>query len=296
MKVTCDVIADLMPLYAENMLSEDSRKLVEEHMASCSGCRGRLKEMKVSANPASDMEKMPLRKLKKTVFRKKAQAVAAAVLATLLIGVVAAANLTAPEYYPFSPELVSIREAADGTVYAILNDEVSGYGVSTYRSDDGTGYAYHLVAWDSFWDRKLFRQDTADIVLNANGEKVSAVYYYETDGTGEKLLYGEQQSPCGVLIRQPKLELFLTGAAAAALLCGALLLLNRKNRKAAPALLSALLLPVSYLLSHLLVMGFSIDTHSASLRFWNILLCTVPVYGVLWSLARYTVMRGCRKP
>lgn len=35
MKVSFDVIKDLIPLYVEDMLSEDSRKLVEEHLDEC---------------------------------------------------------------------------------------------------------------------------------------------------------------------------------------------------------------------------------------------------------------------
>ena len=35
MKITCDVIQDLMPSYIDGILSEDSKALVEEHMGTC---------------------------------------------------------------------------------------------------------------------------------------------------------------------------------------------------------------------------------------------------------------------
>lgn len=35
----CKVIRDLIPLYKENMLSEESKKLVKEHLKTCSSCR-----------------------------------------------------------------------------------------------------------------------------------------------------------------------------------------------------------------------------------------------------------------
>ena len=38
MKVHCDVIQDLLPLYADEACSEESRKLVEEHIAECEDC------------------------------------------------------------------------------------------------------------------------------------------------------------------------------------------------------------------------------------------------------------------
>ena len=37
--ITCEVIKDLLPLYVDGVLSEDSRKLVEEHLQSCKECR-----------------------------------------------------------------------------------------------------------------------------------------------------------------------------------------------------------------------------------------------------------------
>ena len=39
MKMDCEVIRDLLPLYAENMVSEKSRALTEEHLAACEPCR-----------------------------------------------------------------------------------------------------------------------------------------------------------------------------------------------------------------------------------------------------------------
>ena len=35
----CKVIRDLIPLYKENMLSDESKKLVKEHLKTCSSCR-----------------------------------------------------------------------------------------------------------------------------------------------------------------------------------------------------------------------------------------------------------------
>ena len=32
MKITCNIIEDLLPLYIDDMVSEDSRQLVEEHL------------------------------------------------------------------------------------------------------------------------------------------------------------------------------------------------------------------------------------------------------------------------
>jgi len=46
MKIDCDVIRDLLPLYVEDIVSKKSRELVEEHCKECDECSYMLKVMK----------------------------------------------------------------------------------------------------------------------------------------------------------------------------------------------------------------------------------------------------------
>ena len=41
----CNVIHDLLPLYVENLVSDESRQLIEEHIAVCEECRTMLYRM-----------------------------------------------------------------------------------------------------------------------------------------------------------------------------------------------------------------------------------------------------------
>lgn len=45
MKITCQVIEDLMPSYVDGLLSEDSKALVDEHLKTCGKCRKELSYM-----------------------------------------------------------------------------------------------------------------------------------------------------------------------------------------------------------------------------------------------------------
>ena len=38
MKTDCNVIRDLLPLYADEVCSEESRELVDEHLTECAAC------------------------------------------------------------------------------------------------------------------------------------------------------------------------------------------------------------------------------------------------------------------
>ena len=39
MKHECSIVRDLLPLYAEGMLSQESTAFVKEHLESCDDCR-----------------------------------------------------------------------------------------------------------------------------------------------------------------------------------------------------------------------------------------------------------------
>ena len=45
MKITCNVIKDLLPLYIDNVCSDDTKILVEEHLKECEACQLLYKRM-----------------------------------------------------------------------------------------------------------------------------------------------------------------------------------------------------------------------------------------------------------
>ena len=49
MKLPCEVVRDLLPLYAEDMVSPESRVLTEEHLAECGSCRAAYEAMGAGA-------------------------------------------------------------------------------------------------------------------------------------------------------------------------------------------------------------------------------------------------------
>ena len=60
MNLSCDVIRDLLPLYADRAASADTAALVEEHLASCPACREELRRLG-AALPAEPEGAEPLR-------------------------------------------------------------------------------------------------------------------------------------------------------------------------------------------------------------------------------------------
>lgn len=56
--ITCKVIEDLLPLYADEICSDDSRTIVEHHIAECTECSEKLKTMEIlfEADKAQQIE------------------------------------------------------------------------------------------------------------------------------------------------------------------------------------------------------------------------------------------------
>ena len=44
--ITCNVVKDLLPLYVDDVLSDDSRKVVDEHILACAECTDYYQKMK----------------------------------------------------------------------------------------------------------------------------------------------------------------------------------------------------------------------------------------------------------
>ena len=94
MKLECDVIRDLLPLYAEKLASPASSALVEQHLAACPACRAELEQMEkpvpVQPEPQPDA---PLKNIRSSLNRRRLRTMlcsfaAALALAAVLYGAV----------------------------------------------------------------------------------------------------------------------------------------------------------------------------------------------------------------
>lgn len=93
--MNCDVIKDLMPLHIENLASEESSKLILEHVESCKDCRQTLLELQngpithTEENP-DDLEKLTntlAKKIKKNIYGKILISISIALIAGIIIGI-----------------------------------------------------------------------------------------------------------------------------------------------------------------------------------------------------------------
>ena len=101
MDKTCSIVQDLLPLYEEDMLREETKEFVDGHLVQCAACRAELDALKADVKP-QPVSAQPLRELKKRLRRKKLTAVLLAVTLALTLATTGFAYLTAPQYLPYS--------------------------------------------------------------------------------------------------------------------------------------------------------------------------------------------------
>ena len=84
MKLTCDIVQDLLPLYEDGVCSPDSRTAVEEHLKTCPRCRG--EQETAQKLPKEDLlTELPDEKKSVKGFKKVRRRWAASLLVVLLL-------------------------------------------------------------------------------------------------------------------------------------------------------------------------------------------------------------------
>ena len=58
----CKIICDLLPMYIDEVCSDETKELVEEHLKACPECRREYEQMKadISLNEAEDLDEKEL--------------------------------------------------------------------------------------------------------------------------------------------------------------------------------------------------------------------------------------------
>ncbi len=165
MNKDCSIVQDLLPLYAEDMLREETKEYVEGHLAQCEACRTELTALKTEDVTPASVSAQPLRDLKKQLQRKRFTAVLLAVALALTLATAGFAYLTAPQYLPYNETEWMItrspRALADGSIMADgltdlsgiesisvnLLTPVSGAEVTSTQDPDSGKTIYFITAW-----------------------------------------------------------------------------------------------------------------------------------------------------
>ena len=317
MNKDCSIVQDLLPLYAEDMLREETKEFVDGHLAQCEACRTELTALKTEDVTPASVSAQPLRDLKKQLQRKRFTAVLLAVTLALTLATAGFAYLTAPQYLPYNETEWMItrspRALADGSIMADgltdlsgiesisvnLLTPVSGAEVTSTQDPDSGKTVYFITAWRTpldTWCGTFDVSDTGDhaqreanALLNALGETESARTLFTLDATNCTAIYyspnnGQDDvllcgSRDGGVISLPRLALgyYVLLSLTLFITLGIAFFICRR-KKVGKMLGYLALIPASYLLGHLLVKGFATTSYQMQRDFSLIVLTAALLY------------------
>lgn len=332
MNKDCSIVQDLLPLYAEDMLREETKEFVDGHLAQCAACRAELDALKADVKPVP-VSAQPLRDLKRQLRRKKLTAVLLAVTLALTLAAAGFAYLTAPQYLPYSETEWTVSRA-DGAVTAEgladlsgvesisvnLLTPVSGAKVTSTQEPDSGKTVYFITAWRTPLDtwRGAFdktgdapnahsandrTQREADALQGALGKVESARTLFTLDTANCAAVYyspnnGQDDvllcgSRDGGIISLPRLALgYYVLLSLALFIPLSIAFFLCRRKKAGKALGHLALIPACYLTGHLLVKGFVTTSYQMQRDFSLIVLTAALLYAA--ALLAGTLLRQRR--
>lgn len=280
MKNECSIVRDLLPLYAESMVSPETASFMEEHLKDCGHCRKEYERLKAPcAVPAQD-DAAPLLMLQKKMAAKRLRTIVLTAVFAVALLVSAFAVLDAPVYLPYTEERLAVEPVGENGLQITFDPSVTDFNYTVYQDPDGGNFYYcDVEAWYSLWDRWFSggeEQRTA-VVFPAKPYPVT-VMYCPNDGTESICVYGEAGE--GGSIALPRLALgyyLILAVLALAVLFAAWLVAKGRPRQRA-WIERIMLYPVSYLISHGIVVGFRAISYSLVRDFRLILFVSLLLY------------------
>ena len=161
----CEIIKDLLPLYKEELLSEESKTFVENHLKTCPECENLLKDQIQIENK----ETKPLDFVEKRI-KKESRYFTLAVLAligSILIFIIS--YLNTPKHFEHEKDLYKVYKSKD--IYTVeFSDKVSG--IDYIDTED----AIYLDAYTTKYD-EIFNKERPRKSLTFHKDKLKTVLY-----------------------------------------------------------------------------------------------------------------------
>ncbi|WP_167957998.1 anti-sigma factor [Anaerosporobacter faecicola] len=283
MKVSCNVIKDIMPLYVEELASQDSIQMIEEHMKSCEMCKEELERMKKGQMHIVDKEKAErsLQSVKKTIKNKRSRAIAFFSLLVFVVMLTVFSYVVSPIYISYEESGMEIDTREDGKLTIHFSEGVTGFRIEKgYWDSYPDANVKEIIVWTSLWDQYL-KKPSAELTVSADTDVLIFDDYAE-DGE-MKMVYpreGQKSTGGGVVLKRNILKAYLMLAVLLTIVLAIVCLLVRKHRKVFQVVWKICMIPVAYSLSSLLQFG-NLSSYELSNTFYTIILCGCAIYAIL---------------
>lgn len=155
MKNECSFVRDVLPLYFENMVSEDTAAFVKEHIEHCPECAAELEKMKdpdgleVFTTDTQDNGAEPLNAIRRKLNKRNRTIVGITVLVTTVIVLLGAYLIGSGFMERNDVALIDYSVSEDGTEIILHTAVMSSAGYTRGFRDDGGGVKPHYLTFYS---------------------------------------------------------------------------------------------------------------------------------------------------
>lgn len=177
----CQIIKDLIPLYEEDLLSEESKVFVEEHLKTCESCKNLITN---NVNIEKNLEHKPLEFLEKSIKKEKNKLISSVAFGLLAIFVILINLLTRPIYFENNGDLYDITLTED-KVFIEFADYVTKTDVYYVTDELENNNEIFIESYTTTLDKFLnkFKNETLsferenNVIFYSNHEKVADLIY-----------------------------------------------------------------------------------------------------------------------
>ncbi len=114
MEISCDIIRDVLPLYAEDLVSSDTRNMVDEHLCKCDPCTKQLAIMKKAAQLPIEVETHSLERVSHSIKKQKILTVLCVLMTFLSLIWSGMVFITSPIYFTAEEAVEGVELRPDG--------------------------------------------------------------------------------------------------------------------------------------------------------------------------------------
>lgn len=187
----CNIIKDVLPLYVDDVVSEDTKKMVNNHLEDCQECRKELDLMKKEIYIPAEKEITVIKNFNKKFKQKKLIVSAISIILTgLMLFGMFFLTFHYARFIPYSESLIKIQEEGDELVSHYYGE--SYYGTSAIEpikleidgKEKNVMFFYYTKTISDSPTRKLFKNKYSSVeseftFILGKKENIDAIYYTE---------------------------------------------------------------------------------------------------------------------
>ncbi len=158
-EINCAIIKDILPLYIDGVVSDETKALIEEHLSNCNICKRELELLKqptiIPDNIDAKLDVVqPLRVFKKRMKRKGRLAVAALLIMFFITAVTLSTPAVINRGNPI-PYISAALKLNSDAPFALVNIKHSNYNIYLTKSSKYEEMIKHI---ENTWDMQLVEQ------------------------------------------------------------------------------------------------------------------------------------------